>query len=156
MIYYLAQRTPDRLFAYNMQYVYILCDGPPWGRGLHNYVLYCIQRTYPKLLDITKHNMDPRTESWICYIVSKPALANLFSQHFPIIFNCLFNKGPPWTTGLAKEWEDIRLRATSHTRLRARDHHTSSTLIGGKGRAGPSSLHTTLEGPLEYVNARWM
>ena len=30
-------------------------------------------------------------------------------------------------------------------RLRARDHYTSSTLIGGKGRAGPSSLHTTLE-----------
>jgi hypothetical protein len=25
------------------------------------------------------------------------------------------------------------LRATSHTRLRARDHYTSSTLIGGKG-----------------------
>ena len=48
------------------------------------------------------------------------------------------------------------LRATSHTRLRARDHHTSSTLIGGKGGASPSSLHTMLEGPTEYVNARWM
>jgi hypothetical protein len=49
------------------------------------------------------------------------------------------------------------LRATSHTRLSARDHYTSSTLIGGKGGAGPSSLlHTTLEGPTEYVNARWM
>ena len=43
----------------------------------------------------------------------------------------------------------IELRATSHTRLRARDQYTSSTLIGGKGRAGPSSLHTTLEGPTE-------
>ena len=48
------------------------------------------------------------------------------------------------------------LRATSHTRLKARDHYTSSTLIGGKGGAGPSSLHTMLEGPMEYVNARWM
>ena len=50
------------------------------------------------------------------------------------------------------------MRATfSHTRLRAHDHCTSSTLIGGKGGAGPSSLlHTTLEGPTEYVNARWM
>jgi len=48
------------------------------------------------------------------------------------------------------------LRATSHTRLRARDHYTSSTLIGGKGSAGPSSLHTTLEGLTEYVTARWM
>ena len=50
----------------------------------------------------------------------------------------------------------ILIRATSHTRLRARDRYTSSTLIGGKGGAGPSSLHTTLEGPTEYVNARWM
>ena len=47
-------------------------------------------------------------------------------------------------------------RITSHTRLRARDHYTSSTRIGGKGGAGPSSLHTTLEGPTEHVNARWM
>ena len=44
------------------------------------------------------------------------------------------------------------IRATSHMRLRARDQYTSSTLIGGKGGAGPSSLHTTLEGPMEYVN----
>jgi len=36
------------------------------------------------------------------------------------------------------------LRATSHTRLTSHDHYTSSTLIGGKGEAGPSSLHTTL------------
>jgi hypothetical protein len=44
----------------------------------------------------------------------------------------------------------------THTRLRAHDHYTSSTLIGGRGGAGPSSLPTTLEGPTEYVNARWM
>ena len=45
---------------------------------------------------------------------------------------------------------------TSHTRLSARNHHTSSTLISEKGGAGPSSLHTTLKGPMtEYVNARW-
>jgi hypothetical protein len=48
------------------------------------------------------------------------------------------------------------LEATSHTRLQACDQYTSSTLIGGKGGAGPSSLHTTLEGLMEYVNARWM
>ena len=48
------------------------------------------------------------------------------------------------------------LSATSHTRLRAHDHYTSSTLICGKGRVVPSFLHTTLEGPTEYVNARWM
>ena len=48
------------------------------------------------------------------------------------------------------------LRATSHTRLTGRDHYTSSTLIGGKGGPGPSLLHTTLEGPTEYVIARWM
>ena len=50
--------------------------------------------------------------------------------------------------------DPILLRATSHTRLRARDHYTSSALIGGKGGAGPSSLHSTLEGPTKYVNAR--
>ena len=44
-----------------------------------------------------------------------------------------------------------QLRATSHTRLRARDHYTSSTLISGKDGVGPSSLHTTLEGPTEYM-----
>ena len=43
----------------------------------------------------------------------------------------------------SKEFGD--LRATSHTRLRARDHYISSILIGGKGAAGPSSLCTTLE-----------
>ena len=44
---------------------------------------------------------------------------------------------------LLKGW----LRATSHTRLRARDHCTSSTLVGGIGGAGPSSLpsHCTWE-----------
>jgi len=49
-----------------------------------------------------------------------------------------------------------QVRVTSHMRLRTRDPYTSSTLIGGKGGAGPSLLHTTLEGPTEYVNARWM
>ena len=52
--------------------------------------------------------------------------------------------------------EGLWIRATSHTRLRAREHFTSSTLIGGKGGAGLSLLHTTLEGPTKYVNARWM
>jgi hypothetical protein len=52
--------------------------------------------------------------------------------------------------------KEKELRAISHMRLRARDHYTSSTLISGKGGAGPSSLYTTLEGPTEYVNARWM
>ena len=47
-------------------------------------------------------------------------------------------------------------RATSHMRLRACDHFTLSTLIGGNGGAGPSSpLQTTLERPTEYVNASW-
>jgi hypothetical protein len=50
----------------------------------------------------------------------------------------------------------VVFRATSHTRLRARAHYTSSTLIGGKGGAGPSLLHTMLEGPMEHVNERWM
>ena len=36
-------------------------------------------------------------------------------------------------------------RATSHMELRAHDHYTSSTLIGGNGGACPSSLDRTLE-----------
>ena len=52
--------------------------------------------------------------------------------------------------------ETLGFRATSWTRMRARDHCTSSTLIGRKSKARPSSLHTTLEGPTEYVNARWI
>ena len=36
-------------------------------------------------------------------------------------------------------------KTVKHTRLRARDQRSSSTLIGGKGGTGPSSLHTTLE-----------
>ena len=58
-----------------------------------------------------------------------------------------------WKFGMTCKW---KLKATSHTRLRAHDHYTSSILIGGKGGVGPSLLHTRLEGPTEYVNARWM
>jgi hypothetical protein len=48
----------------------------------------------------------------------------------------------------------VSLRSTPHARLRARDHYTSSAPIGGKGGAGPNSLHTTLEGATEYVNSK--
>ena len=51
---------------------------------------------------------------------------------------------------------EVKPRAALDTRLRARDHCTSRTLIGGKGGAGASSFHTMLEGQMEYVNARWM
>ena len=44
------------------------------------------------------------------------------------------------------------LRATSHTRLRAHDHYTSSTLIGGKGGAG--QVHFTLH--LRDQQSMWM
>ena len=41
------------------------------------------------------------------------------------------------------------IRATSHMTLRAHDHYSASSLIGGNGGAGPSSLHTILEAPTE-------
>jgi hypothetical protein len=44
---------------------------------------------------------------------------------------------------------DHLLRAASHTRLRARDHCTSSNSHWWKAGVGPSLLHTTLEGPME-------
>ena len=68
---------------------------------------------------------------------------------------CLLN-APKWLASNVGCWSSHSLRATSQTRLRARDRYTSSTFIGGKGGAGPSSLHTPLEGPTEYVNARQM
>ena len=40
------------------------------------------------------------------------------------------------TCGNFSKWHFL-MRATSHTGLRACDHYTSSTLIGGKGGAGP-------------------
>ena len=40
--------------------------------------------------------------------------------------------------------------------LHTRDHFTSTIVIGGKGKVGPSLLHTILEGPMEYMTARWM
>jgi hypothetical protein len=52
--------------------------------------------------------------------------------------------------------ECSQFRATSHKRLRAHVYYTSSTLIGRKSRSNPSLLHTLLEGPTKYVNARWM
>ena len=51
-------------------------------------------------------------------------------------YNILVSKNTP-----------LALMATSHARLRTRDQISSSTLIGGKGGAGPSSLHTRLKGP---------
>ena len=42
-----------------------------------------------------------------------------------------------WLWFLARVWRGPWLRTTSHTRSRARDHCISSTLIGGKGGAGP-------------------
>jgi hypothetical protein len=44
----------------------------------------------------------------------------------------------------ALKW--VGLRATSHTRLRARDRYTTSTLIGGKGRAGSTEYRSTIAG----------
>ena len=50
-----------------------------------------------------------------------------------------------------------QLRATSHVwDWEPVTITLQAPLIVGKGGAGPSSLHTTLEGPTEYVNARWM
>jgi hypothetical protein len=44
------------------------------------------------------------------------------------------------------------LRAISHTGLRARDHYTSSTLIGGKQRSRSKFTFTLrLRGPMEWV-----
>jgi hypothetical protein len=56
-----------------------------------------------------------------------------------------------WQTSCDTLVLKLKVGATSHTRLRARDLYTSSTLIDGKAGAGPILLPTTLEGPMEYI-----
>ena len=50
---------------------------------------------------------------------------------------------------LVKLQGQFTIMATSYMRLSARNQYTSSPLIGGKGKAGLSWLHTMLEGPTE-------
>jgi hypothetical protein len=62
----------------------------------------------------------------------------------------------PVDRDVSHKYTYVDVRATSPTRLRARDCCNSSTLIGGISGAGPSLLHTTLEGPTEYVKFTWV
>jgi len=77
-------------------------------------------------------------KKWLMFQKKKEGYPN--NTHLP------YNRG--------KKKIPYTLMATSHTR--ACHCYTSSTLIGGKGGAGPRSLRTTLEGSMEYVNARWL
>jgi hypothetical protein len=78
-------------------------------------------------------------QSVICSIVNFQVMQNSY------VMGIVKNRALTWHAY-------ARLRAPSHTRLRARDQYTSSTLIGGKGGARPSSLHTMLEGPTDYIS----
>ena len=117
-----------------------------WGRGDPCDLLMTYQWTLDK--------------SWHLKISSKPLWARYWLPQIHLRLNtksqpreCTYYK----IARYKKQSSNAPLlRTTSHTRLRARDHYTSSTLIGGKGGAGPSSFHTMLEGPTEYVNSRWM
>ena len=94
-------------------------------------------------------------------------------EHALIILKCMVNECVVVNLILlSKYWSSLILRpdkivcfweiATTHTKWDNQGHfahkteglcpYTSSTLIGGKGEAGPSSLHTTLEGPTN----KWM
>jgi hypothetical protein len=86
-------------------------------------------------------------------LYTRPTMVATPSAAAPAKSWLLLSKSWQWWAGLAIEFEWViwerpafHIRATSHTRLQACDHYTSSTLIGGKGRAGPSSLHTTVVG----------
>ena len=85
-----------------------------------------------------------RTESLELLLV--PRLSGEYIDRFANIVIGQKNHKMPETIEIPKSYLN---EATSHTRLRARDLYTSSTLISGKGGAGSSSLHTTLEGPME-------
>ena len=112
LIYHLAHvpRTKYLPIECNMFTFYVM-GLLLWGHGLHDYVLYCIQRTYPKLLNKTKQNLTLAQESRVEFIIwctwgSKPSPTSPFSRHFPIILNCFFDKGSPQAIGSTKEWED--------------------------------------------------
>jgi hypothetical protein len=68
-----------------------------------------------------------------------------------------FKRGIFWRAkSRLKGIEDFNLEhCTSHTRLRLVTNSLALSSVA-KDRAGPSSLQTTLEGPTEYVSARWM
>ena len=51
---------------------------------------------------------------------------------------------------------DLKLRATSHTNLKARDHCNLRALTGHKGGDGPSSLHTRRWRPKGSKKTSWM
>ena len=77
----------------------------------------------------------------------------------------LWNLGPlhtqdwelvSFTLQVERERRSVDPSGISVIEMPVRPTLTSSTLIGGKGGANPSSLHTTLEGPTYYVNASWM
>ena len=128
---------------------------------------------------ISFKHMSLRWLSFGCYLTTHPSnirvqLRKLIEQHMSPAYGrvefCTYHKPPNARNEsqtqmytMMRMWRAFHECKSQHcripflhTRLRARDHHTSSTLIGGKGGAGPTSLHTMLEGPTEYVNARWM
>jgi hypothetical protein len=95
---------------------------------------------------------DP-TQQFKCYPLPSTITCITMTQRYSTM---CFHSSIPWLYSQGPQNERTTLRVASHMRLRARDHHTSSTLIGGKSGAGSSSLHTTLEGATKQVNARWM
>jgi len=82
----------------------------------------------------------------------------MFSNFFSIIFTqynwCCISKSTMKDVQKSDLKHDFPcFRATSHTRLRARDHYTWNTLIGGKDRVGPSSLNKSR---LRDQRSMWM
>jgi hypothetical protein len=117
--------------------------------------------------DLVIETHDEKMDKEIILVVKHMFLTTVFGQRITKILRlttkmislCIFL---PWVVR-AKSKQIVAIDkfpssiwAPSNTRLGALDQCTSSSLIGGKGGAGPSSLHTMLEGPTEYVNARWM
>ena len=110
----------------------------------------------------TNKHIKKQTKTWVWYfrqrhtksksLLAKMIKSSIFMYKCMYLLNCNVFK-ICWSRMLAPH---LTLTATSYTRLRAHGHCNSSTLIGGKGGAGPSLLHTMLEGPTKYVNARWM
>ena len=83
------------------------------------------------------------TQNWETMALRKLTTGTFFYNWYNIIYgNC---------SSLISDFTSLWPKGKG-PRLRARDQCTSNTLIGGKGKAGASSLlHTTLEGAMEWV-----
>ena len=104
----------------------------------------CVKCTKETIRCWYLHHLDPRKALGESRNRSPHTLSNRF--HAKNLIYSYFIKCVVWTTYFS-HMDSVQFHtsvrgATSHTRLKARDHFVLRSLIGQKGRNRPSSLHT--------------